>query len=152
MAASAHIRILPPVERTIDPVRRKPVESKANPGGNRPIEVVCDRIVRDWERGVTLRSLGKMYELRVESLEGILRDRLRALESAMRKAGVAAICLLGLAVGVDAMDGAWNAGAPVARAFRVRSRRSRRDEAVTIEVEEHLRNILRLESPAAVAA
>src|SRR5690349_3154527 len=63
-------------------------------GGRRPIEAVCDRVVRDFERGTRMRSLGKMYQMPVLAIEELLRERLRLLEGAMRRAGVAVACLL----------------------------------------------------------
>ena len=79
---------LPEQKEIYKPATRKSVGRAQFMGGNRPIEIVCDRLLRDFERGTSLRSVAKMYELRVEGLEGVLRDRLRALEAGMRRAGI----------------------------------------------------------------
>lgn len=49
-----------------------------------PIEAVQQRIVRDFERGLGMRSVAKMYQSRVVIIEEILRERLRTLEQIER--------------------------------------------------------------------
>ncbi len=122
---------------------RKPMQSAALSGGiecSRPIELVCDRIVRDFERGVSLRSLGKMYQQPVLTLEGILRDRLRLLEASLRRAGVAAAataCLLVCVSISDVWEASQNDQAAISRAFRKTGRARKRgleDSSCLIEL------------------
>jgi hypothetical protein len=45
---------------------------------SRPIEIVCDRIIRDFRRGAQRRTICGVYELRAEAFDEILREALRA--------------------------------------------------------------------------
>ena len=138
MAAFVHAPIVRPYQSSFTSALRKPVDSERLTAG-KPIPIICDRISRDFERGLSFRSLGKRYVgIGVEVLESVLRDRLRSLESAMRTAGVVVAAMLGLAVGLEAIEAAMGTGAPVERAFRTRSRRSRRgrNESAVCEMAE----------------
>lgn len=49
-----------------------------------PIEVVQHNMLRDFTRGTKMRSIAKMYQLRVLIIEQILRERLQTLEQSER--------------------------------------------------------------------
>lgn len=63
---------------------RKPVQVERHFASVPPIEMVRDRMVRDFERGVCLASLGVIYRTRSKVIQGVLRSRLRELEAQMR--------------------------------------------------------------------
>jgi hypothetical protein len=88
---------------------RNPTFAQANVGrrdvGRIPLlPIVQDRMVRDFERGVRIRSLASIYQVRVAEMEGILRRRLRELEAAVRRAGSAAVATMLVLVGVSVAD------------------------------------------------
>jgi hypothetical protein len=142
--------------RRKQPRTAKTVEGTGDLGGNRlPIACVQDRIVRDFERGLSLRAIGREYVgVGVAAVEVILRERLRTLEAAVRRSGMAATMLLCCALGLDAFAYVvWGDAPAVERSFRVRGRRSRRrrDEASHHEVAEGLQNGLRVDRGAVAA-
>jgi hypothetical protein len=47
-------------------------------------------MIRDFERGVSRRTICQAYECTMETFEYILRERLRELASTVRRMGVAA--------------------------------------------------------------
>jgi hypothetical protein len=81
---------------------RKPMQTERKFSSNRPIDVVCERIMSVIEQGWAYRSVLSEYELRVEALWGAvtwgvqrmraenrqLRARVRQLEQALARAGV----------------------------------------------------------------
>lgn len=60
------------------PVQRKPMASQvivARKAIGRVLAITADRIARDWDRGVSARSLARMYELRAWEVDEILRAK-----------------------------------------------------------------------------
>lgn len=56
-------------------IARKPVETARSLANHRPIEPVCERIYRDWLRGISERSLSATYGFRRHTIEEILRTQ-----------------------------------------------------------------------------
>jgi hypothetical protein len=111
----------------------------------RPIDLVCERIWRDWVRGVSQRSLQKMYTLTSVALDDVLREQAQEISRAARAAAARIAVVLIAVVGAGACQPVIEAeAARVARAFR-RTRRSRRRglEDGSAESVEHARAQLR---------
>lgn len=110
--------------------------------GIRPVlPVVGERICRDFERGLSLRSLGKRWPgLGVATLEEILRVRLRELEAAVRRAGVVTAATACLLMGVSLADVCGlRPEAPMERSFHKCGRARKRgleDSSCLIELRE----------------
>lgn len=60
------------------------------------VPAIKERIFRDWLRGVGMRSLGIIYQLKVAALEEILREQTRLAISMRRMAAATAMCLIGI--------------------------------------------------------
>jgi hypothetical protein len=145
--------MLYPSGKSGNTIPRKPVERARLFSSKRPIGPVSERVVIDFERGVSLHSLGILYRTRVDTLQGVLREtmvasrqRIRTLEAAVRRAGlVVAMGLLGL-MGIDAWDAAAGCDAvEIQRAFRARRGRRRGLEDGCPEVVEFARADVRCE-------
>jgi hypothetical protein len=101
------------------------VDSRARFGSTRPIAPVCERIWRDWLRGVSERTLSAMYRLTRPIVEDVLREQARQLARGVcRGAGATACLLIGLAVSWVWPGGRPAEVRPAARAFRVSRRRA----------------------------
>jgi hypothetical protein len=128
----------PGPEKTQDG-RSQPVPSKKSYSSHPPqIPVVCQRIGRDWLRGVKETSLSIMYRLTREAVENILREQARLMTAALRHAGAAtAMVLVGLCT-YDAHEAVVHDDQhAMDRAFRGRGRKGRRrglEDALKVRV------------------
>jgi hypothetical protein len=117
-----------------------------------------EEIVAAMRAGRNVAQTAKEYDasafVPVELWLRNLERRVVAIELAMRRAGVAIACLLMTCVALEFIEAASGYSEPsVERAFRSRSRRSRRrrDDSAAIEAGEHEANLLRVEARAVAA-
>lgn len=82
MSASC-LQSIPPFAEVNHP-NGQPQHSKRPFSGKVLAGVIKDSLWRDFCRGVSLRSLAKMYQLRVAALEEALRERAQTLEATVR--------------------------------------------------------------------
>lgn len=97
------------------------------------IPTVNERICRDWLRGVSELSLSKMYQTTREVIEQTVRAQVVMMLA--RKTAYAVSLMLACICGYDLWQyAAHDDGAAIQRAFRARSRKTRRDGEVADSV------------------
>ena len=75
-----------PKAADVDPDPPQPAQAKRKTGCAPQLECVRGRMLRQWVRGVRMRSLAVMYRTTKDEVESVLLDRINLVAPALRRA------------------------------------------------------------------